>query len=322
MAQLNESEWASLSEKSTNGRKLFRKAAPVRWCFKLLNPIAPSWVGRAAFRIFRTTRRYDPPARELAWVRNARRLWLRSDDGWVSGWSWGSGPTVLLMHGWNGRASQMGALGVALAKAGFRAVAINAPGHGATFGRLSSLPQFAEAVELAADRLGPLHGVVAHSFGAAGTGWALGRGLRVGKLAFIAAPGDLHGYVGGFARLLGLTQRSLESMLGALEARFQVPWSDCRYATTLAADATPMLIVHDRLDDETHYGGALELQEAWSGSSLVTTEGLGHRRILRAPEVIDSVTAFMAATEPPRRVRRRPVWSGTRSGSQRPAQAL
>jgi hypothetical protein len=34
---------------------------------------------------------------------------------------------------------------------------------------------------------------------------------------------------------------------------------------------------------------------AWPGAELVTTEGLGHRRILRDPAVVARVTDFLAA---------------------------
>lgn len=286
-------EWTSISRNSTNGRKLFRKVAPLRWGFRLLSPLAPRSAGRAAFRLFRTTLRYEMPEREKSWVANAERVWIRSGEGWLSGWAWGAGPTVLLMHGWNGRASQMGALGTALADSGYRAVAIDASGHGDSVGRLSSLPQFADAVRLAAVRFGPIHGVVAHSFGAAGTGWALHNGLEVGRVVFVAAPGDLHGYVKGFGQLFGLSDSSFGSMLSTLEGDFEVSWSDCRYATTLAADSTPMLVVHDRDDDETHYRGALEIEEAWPESRVVTTRGLGHRRILRDNEVLGRIAEFL-----------------------------
>ena len=42
-------------------------------------------------------------------------------------YSWGSGPTVLLVHGWEGRGSQLSAFAPALVKAGFRVVAVDMP---------------------------------------------------------------------------------------------------------------------------------------------------------------------------------------------------
>ena len=53
------------------------------------------------------------------------------------------------------------------------------------------------------------------------------------------------------------------------------------FRTTIAADETPMLVVHDEGDDEAPYSGGLAIAHAWPASRLFTTTGLGHRRILR-----------------------------------------
>lgn len=290
-------EWSSLSKKSTNGRLLYRRVAPIRWLFRVLDPVAPRLVGRLAFGLFRVTQRYRRPKRENRWIADAQRLDLELDGRRVSGWSWGSGPTVLLLHGWSGRGSQLGAFAEPLVKEGLRVVALDAPGHDGSAGRFSSLPQFADTVELAHRQFGPLRGVVAHSFGAAGTGWALWRrpGFELGieRLVFVAAPGDLDGYMQSFRELFGLSSKSYDGLLAALEAKFGVRWSESRHATTIAANGTPMLVIHDEDDAETPYAGALEIARGWPNSRLVTTQRLGHHRILREPRAIAEAVDFL-----------------------------
>lgn len=286
--------WSSLSKNSTNGRTLYRLLLPVRLLCRVLNPVAPGLAARIGLLLFRSTHRYALPRREEEWLDRATPVKLRLDGRGIAGWSWGEGPTVLLMHGWHGRASQMGAFAAPLVEAGFRVVALDAPGHGASDGKLSSLPQFAGVVRLAAERFGPLRAVIAHSFGAAGTGWALHGGLAAERLVFVAAPGDLHGYMGLFQELVGLSDRSLARMLAELERRFGVDWQEARYATTVAADATPMLVVHDAGDDETPIAGGRFIASAWPNGRLLETTGLGHRRILRDPEVIERVVEFLS----------------------------
>lgn len=288
--------WSSISRNSTNGRILFRRVAPIRWTLRALQAVAPGLVAHIAFRLFRTTQRHRVPARERKWLRTARPVELELDGRRIRGWSWGEGQAVLLMHGWGGRASQMGALALGVAKAGYRAVALDAPGHGDSAGRLSSLPQFGNTVRLADEAFGPLRAVIAHSFGAAGTGWAYHRRLRTERLVFIGSPGDLNGYMRGFRELFGLSEPTFERMLGVLERTFAVRWSESRYSTTIAADETPMLVVHDESDDETPYSGALAISSAWPRSRLVTTTGLGHRRILRDRKVVAEVAGFVAGS--------------------------
>lgn len=287
--------WSSISKNSTNGRILYRRLTPLRWSLRALGAVAPGTAGRLGFLIFRTTQRYPVPERERRWAEDAEPLELELDGRPIRGWSWGAGPAVLLIHGWGGRGSQMGALARSIAASGLRAIALDAPGHGASAGRLSSLPQFSATVALAAERYGPLRGVVAHSFGAAGAGWSLRETLPIERLVFIAAPGDLEGYLAGFGELVGLSQRGLEHLIGSLEERFGVDWRRSRHATTIHADDRPMLVVHDTFDDETPYSGGLEIRRAWPNSELLTTSGLGHRRILRDARVRSAVAGFLSA---------------------------
>ncbi|MDX1503328.1 MAG: alpha/beta fold hydrolase [Thermoanaerobaculia bacterium] len=278
--------------------------AVIRAGFSVLERLAPGLVGPAAVRIFRTARRFPTPDRELAWLASAEPLTLAAGGRRIAGHSWGRGPTVLLLHGWEGRGSQMGAFARPLADAGYRVVALDAPGHGGSEGRLSSLPEFAAAVIAADDELGPLHAIVAHSFGAAGTGWALLSGVEAERLVFLAAPDDLHRYIGFYSSLLGLSARGRHAMLATLEKRAGVDWSRARYATAAAADATPILVVHDEDDPECPFAGGRKIAEAWPRAEMTSTTGLGHNRILRDPAVVARVVGFVAASESAPRIAR------------------
>jgi len=52
--------------------------------------------------------------------------------------------------------------------------------------------------------------------------------------------------------------------------------------------------VHCVDDDEILHSQAERTHAAWPGSELLSTEGLGHRRILRDPGVIASVIGFLS----------------------------
>jgi pimeloyl-ACP methyl ester carboxylesterase len=53
------------------------------------------------------------------------------------------------------------------------------------------------------------------------------------------------------------------------------------------------LIVHDEDDDEVPFVRGEALANAWPGARLHVTRGLGHRRILRDPDVVSHVCAFI-----------------------------
>ncbi|GAA1687766.1 hypothetical protein GCM10009733_100560 [Nonomuraea maheshkhaliensis] len=56
--------------------------------------------------------------------------------------------------------------------------------------------------------------------------------------------------------------------------------------------------MHDRDDQVVDLTGAEAITKAWPRAELLRTEGLGHQRILRDPEVVRQVVRFLAG--PPR----------------------
>ena len=60
----------------------------------------------------------------------------------------------------------------------------------------------------------------------------------------------------------------------------------------LAHVKIPMLLVHDRDDLEIPFEHALKIQQTLRNAELIATSGLGHRRILKDPAVIDQISRF------------------------------
>jgi pimeloyl-ACP methyl ester carboxylesterase len=275
--------------------------AVVRAWFRTVGSVAPHLASRMALRAFLKPHSHGRPAREDEWVLSSKRTGITGPAGRLAGLTWGDGAPVLLSHGWEGRASQMGAFAIALAQAGRRAVAYDAPGHGATGGRTSSLVRFGETARAGVEVDRPLAGFVGHSFGVAGLCLALWqRWIRpedVGRLVFVAPPADLHRFIVFFERLLGISETVAHGYEDGLERLLGLPWSEARTCTVRAACERPLLIVADEEDLETPITEAEALVEAWPEARLVRTSGLGHRRILRDPEVVAQVVSFL--TEEP-----------------------
>lgn len=74
--------------------------------------------------------------------------------------------SVLLVHGWTGEASFMGALGDYLRRRGFRAVLMDLPAHGLSSNTQTNLIECARALLEVAEAVGPFRFVLGHSIGA------------------------------------------------------------------------------------------------------------------------------------------------------------
>jgi len=104
-------------------------------------------------------------------------------------------------------------------------------------------------------------------------------------------------YTGTFAGRLGFGERVRARLVRRIERRVGLPLSAFGVPAMAATMATPpLLLVHDRHDAETGWSDSEAIARAWPGARLVTTAGLGHRRILGDPAVVAEATGFVGAT--------------------------
>ena len=269
--------------------------AAFRFTFGLLARFSTAAAARLALRIFRTPRRYATPPRERAAMAGAIPFDVQlGAKTRIRAWSWGDGPLVILMHGWEGRGSQMSPFAAPLVNAGYRVVTFDAPGHGASSGRKSSLPEFSWALRGVATSAGAPHAIIAHSLGCAATTLALRDGLGAQRVVFVAPPLEPSAYTEQFGEIFGLEHSVVRGLRERIEERFLRPWSDYSLAGSAPRMKAALLVVHDRDDAEVAYSGGEELAKAWPGARLMTTGGLGHRRVLRDPDVLNAAVAFIS----------------------------
>jgi pimeloyl-ACP methyl ester carboxylesterase len=273
----------------------------VEWIGKLartglngLGRVSPSLAGRLAFHLFCTPFRHAEPPRETAILRQAERFSIPFRDIRLAAYAWGEGPTVLLVHGWSGRGPQLGAFVEPLVAAGHRVVAIDLPAHGRTPGRRTNAQVTTEAVLRVGEAIGPLRGVIAHSFGALNTTLALRDGLNAERVVYLAPACRASQAVRGFARQLGLSWPVEWRLRREMERRFGPNiWPQFSGRVCAPRLSLPALIFHDLEDLEVPYREGQLLAHSWPGARLVVTTGLGHRRILRDERVIEQAVEFV-----------------------------
>ena len=219
--------------------------------------------------------------------------------------SWGDGPPVYLMHGWGGYRGQLSAFVAPLTEAGFRVVALDAPGHGESgpgmFGRGRALmPDFINALRAAITRYGAPHGVVAHSLGASAAAIATLDGLRTSRLVLIAPVSNVMSGIDIFSRAAGVGPRVRARMPRRIERITRMSAGHFDIALRAAEDdeLPPALVIHDAGDKRVPFDNGALVAAAWPDARLEPTEGLGHLRILRDPAVLGSVAAFLTGVSP------------------------
>lgn len=265
--------------------------------------VSPRLAGPLAARLWFTPWRVPvserAAARQAEWLSGTDRLTFSSDDGRVAAYGAGAGPAVVLVHGWGERGASLGAFVRPLVAEGYRVVGVDLPGHGASEGGQSDGFRLAAAIAGVCEQVGDVRAIVAHSMGATTSLYAVSQGLEVDALALIAPSPRLDHAFETFGKMAKLTPAALSGLKGTIERRYGPGVWQAFSAHTVAPEVhVPALIVHDRDDDQVAWDDVRVLHDVWPGSRLVTTKGLGHARILRDPDVIETVTSFLREVAP------------------------
>jgi pimeloyl-ACP methyl ester carboxylesterase len=267
----------------------------VRIAFKLLCKLSPSVAAHLTYQLLSR----PPRAPERPWQQSLREqaqtTRLAHSSGALVVHTWGDGPTVLMVHGWGARATHMGKLVKPLVAAGFRVVSFDAPGHGDSSGRTTDLVQFASAIAAVAKFAGPVHTLIAHSFGVAMALYARRDwGVEVQRQVLISSFDHCKWFTDAFAGYVGLEPAVMQQARQLMVDRYpgQLDWEQLSVVEMLRRTPEPTLILHDTDDLEIPFQHSLALLKAVPLAQFQSTSGCGHHRLLGDASVIECVVRF------------------------------
>lgn len=287
----------------------WRAPASVRTALRVMSYVHPRLAADFVTRRFINPPRSRRSPQEEILRAEATRLQLPKRPRSVVLHRWSRGPflpwenrgtagKVLLVHGWGGRATQLGAFVEPLRSLGFEVWGLDAPGHGDSAAGECDPEILTQALHEVDEAYGPFAGAVGHSMGGGALGVAISEGLRSQRAVLIGSPsqyGDVQTRVLSSLELAPAAARLFQARLAArfgprLSDRFDVAGKGHRLA------GTPALVLHDVDDGAVPFDDARRYERHWPGARLVATAGLGHHRILRDPVVIEQVKAFLSET--------------------------
>ncbi len=254
---------------------------------------------------FRYVRRLSSrPARPLMTpieteaVANATRL---VDIGWNgnAAWSWGSGPTVLLVHGWGGRASQMAPLAHFLSQHGVRAVTFDVAGHGESLESEARWEFFIRDIGRMSRILGEVYAYVGHSAG--GLSMMAARRIHdfnAAKFVCICAPSHPYPPIRGIAQRLDPGPAILDRYKEFLGEQFRSTWSGLEAGKAYASAGDNLLLCYDQKDRFVQHSDGDKIHALCPGSTLLKSRDHSHTRILTATEIMASIERFICHNMP------------------------
>jgi len=294
-------------EKCTTDRAQAIAPPLVRAYFGVLQAIAPRAAEWHATRLFFTPQRRPGRAPGITGGFAPDPFQVRVGREVMQAWRYGSGPAVLFVHGWGGSALDWLPMAARVAAAGHTAVVSDFPAHGLSTGRRTTLPEMARAIHALSDELSftprgrfePLRGVVAHSFGGAATALAIRDGLLVDRAALIAPVTYPMSFLDPVAQALGLSRARRDGMEELIRRRVGGDLGVIDVLKAVKEAHQPALVIHDRGDVAVPWTHGRDIAGAWPDAALISTDGLGHRGVLRDEAVLQRVADFV--TEAPGR---------------------
>jgi pimeloyl-ACP methyl ester carboxylesterase len=270
------------------GRRILRGA------FGLVGRLAPSLAAERAETLFLTPPHCAKTRFERSVLDEGTLSYVDGPAGRLATYRWGEGPTVLLVHGWGGHAGRLAHFVSPLTAAGLSVVAFDAPGHGSSDRTLCSLPEIAASVRALTAELHPF-GIIGHSLGATAAALAAREGVRFLHAVFLAPAATPENYPGRFGRCLGMQTEGCDFMKRRLLTRYGIRWNDISVVSFAHSMTARLLVYHDAKDSKVPFREGSAIAAAWPNARLVPLRGVGHHRILRAPEVVAGTVDFLAA---------------------------
>lgn len=270
-----------------------------RLIFGLLSKASPHVASHIAVRLFLTPIRRPYSQMGQRALANAEPIKLLHGSRELQGYIWGDAgrPTVLLVHGWEANAGAMRTFVSPLLERGYRVMAFDAPAHGRSTGRSTTIYDYSGALQRIGEEFGPIDGIIAHSLGAAASILMLGREAKLGvkKIVLLGAPSSLVDFIQAWGTFLHIPTKVIAQMRERLIDRIGLPLDEATLHRAVANISVPSLIIHDENDTIVPYSNALAIQKQWRSASLTSTQGLDHRGILYDPETVDLSVAFVTS---------------------------
>ena len=280
---------------STTVRNIMRLYG-LRLGFALAAPLAPKAAVSRAARLFSTPMPSTRSRALAASTQGAREEQLEVDGHAIAAYVWGDPakqPYVLFAHGWSSHGTRIARWLPALFAEGYAVVTFDQPAHGRSPGTQATLPDFTRHLLAVGDHYGPAAAVIGHSLGGAATLLAMAHGLQASRAVLIAPAADPVAAAERFARVMWIGRRLFQRMFAYFEGRIGITFAEQQAHLNAPVIGRPALIVHDLEDRDVPWEEGERYARYWPDSRLLTTRGLGHRRVLDDDGVIDAGMRFL-----------------------------
>jgi pimeloyl-ACP methyl ester carboxylesterase len=263
---------------------------------KIIASISPKLSVLFSAKLFTTPIKHRTPKRELEMEKKSiqKLIEIPAINKKVMIYKYGeSNKKVLLSHGWSGRGTQLFKIADELLKEGYSSLSFDAPAHGKSSGKTTIMSDFVETILEIERQFGPFEAAVGHSLGGMSLLNATKKGLSIKSMAIIGSGDIIQDILDDFVAKLELKPSTSTLLRLHFEKKYKVKMDAYSAYKSAMGVVIPVLVIHDKNDTEVPVEAAIHIHKHLKNGELFLTEGLGHRKILGNPEVIEKVVRFI-----------------------------
>lgn len=262
--------------------------------YSTLGHLFPKPLAKDAYKLWFEPLSFEMPERELAVAKYSSYETMYVDGQKIRLWSWGKGPTVLFVHGWGGRGSQIYAYVASLVEAGFNVMGFDMPAHGQSDGFSTNVFFVSKVLKQIINRIDSLHTVITHSFGGMVLAYTYEKEMPIQRLVMLCPPARLETPVNHFKQLLMLSKKMKEYFKVFIMNDFgQDIYEKLSVEENVKKFDVPVLIIHDHNDSVVPFKDGESVAKSAKIATFIATDQLGHNKLLYDQEIIDKVNDFI-----------------------------
>ena len=274
----------------------------LRTKFKTIGKLSPSVAGKLAFNLFCTPFPKYKKTKAPAIFNQANKIQVLTDDNiTIRGFEWipskPNGKTVLICHGYASYFYKFEQYIQPLLKNGFRVLGFDAPGHGQSEGKYINVVVYKQAIEHIIRVCGPIDHFMGHSLGAltlAMVAEAIPNPTNH-KFVLVAPATKTTTTFEGYFNMMQLTEAVKTGFMEELKKRTQLPVTYFEADRAIQNYPGPILWIHDQGDRVCPYQDLVNFKNiAPENIKFLITNGLGHNKVYKTPEIVDQIVAFLS----------------------------
>jgi len=254
---------------------------------------SPRFAGKMALNLFSRPRRIKLKELQKDFLMTAFIEDVEYENLSIMTYRWlGKKDTILLAHGWESNSFRWKPLIEKLKALDYNVVALDAPAHGRSSGKIFNAILYSECINVVAKKFNAKI-IIGHSVGGMAAAFFQHKYQlqSLEKLILIGAPSNFVGVFSRYVKMMSYNNRVSKTMNNLIFERFNNKpdyFNSARLSESITAKG---LIIHDELDQIIPFTDAKDYESFYKNSTLITTKGYGHG--MKSDEVHNHIIDFV-----------------------------